>query len=106
MQPLHSDNTVTKSSKLTLGQSDRTIFQTSLNWEFLVKQLKGLGQALVRFSEFSQEPKITRRRDRQDQLSFEIYDPITEQHYYFDSRQEVLVWLDQVRYQSSDQNNY
>lgn len=106
MQSLHHDDTVTKSSAVMLGQSDRTIVQTFLNWESLVKQFKGIGQALVRFTETFHEPKITWRRDRHGELSIEVYDPITEQHYYFDSSQDVLVWLDHTRYHGGDKGNY
>jgi hypothetical protein len=89
-----------------LIQPHELLSQTSLNWESLVRQLKGLCRVLVHFSEFSQEPKITWRRDRHGELSIEVYDPITEQHYSFDSSQDVLVWLDQTRYQSGDKGNY
>lgn len=80
--------------------SSQPISQTISSWKFLVQQLSGLCQALVSFSEGSQEPKVTWKRDRRGYTYFEVYDPMTEKHHRFDSEQNVRIWLERSRYQS------
>lgn len=98
MTPLHHENTATKDHKLALIQPHELLSQTSLNWKLLIKQFDRLWQALVRSIETRQEPQITWMRDRQGHSYFKIYDPLTGQHYYAASEQEVRIWLERSRY--------
>jgi hypothetical protein len=89
MQTLHNEEAVTNSQPIP---------QTLSNWNFLVRQLNGLCQALVSFLEVSQELKVTWKRDRRGYTYFEVYDPMTEKHHRFDSEQNVRIWLDRARH--------
>ncbi|MBI4781743.1 MAG: hypothetical protein HY785_10475 [Oscillatoriophycideae cyanobacterium NC_groundwater_1537_Pr4_S-0.65um_50_18] len=86
--------------KLTLVQLYEPLAKTSLIRRSFAK-LNRLWQALVRSVQTTQEPKITQMRNCQGHSYFKIYDPLTGQHYYADSEQEVRIWLDCDRYQQT-----
>jgi predicted 3-demethylubiquinone-9 3-methyltransferase (glyoxalase superfamily) len=94
MQPLRNENTTMKNYELTSVQFCEPLAQASLIRRSFVK-FDRLWQALVRSVKTRQEPQITWMRDRQGQSYFKVYDPLTEQHYYADSEQEVRIWLEQ-----------
>jgi hypothetical protein len=102
----HSEDTVTKNRKLAFAQLRKPLPQTPLNWVFLIKQCDRLYQFFVHFAETSQEPKVTWKRDRQGRSYFQIYDPFTEKYYYFDSKQNALIWLDRDRFTSALRSHY
>jgi hypothetical protein len=45
------------------------------------------------------EPTITRKFDRQGNLYFQVYDPVTHKSLSMDSEQELRAWIDQRYYQ-------
>lgn len=93
MQPIHNENTALKSYELASIQPYESLAKTSLIRRSLVK-FDRLWQALVRSVKTTQEPQIRWMRDRQGRSYFKIYDPLTEQHHYANSEQEVRVWLE------------
>lgn len=86
-------------------QKSQPLLQTSFDWKFIIQQSDRLWQSLLKLSKTSQEPKVIWKRDRRGYSYFEVYDPMTQKHYRFDSEQSVRIWLDRVRYQSFDQNS-
>lgn len=104
MSPLHHEDTATKDRALASIQPHELLSQRSLNWKLLTKQFDRLWQALVKFAETTQEPKVTWMRDRQGHSYFKIYDPLTGQHHYADSEQEARIWLERSLYQHTKRN--
>ncbi|WAL61704.1 hypothetical protein [Thermocoleostomius sinensis] len=47
----------------------------------------------------SSEPKIYQKHDRDGNVYFKVYDPVTHQTEILTTEQEVRVWLDQRYYQ-------
>jgi hypothetical protein len=97
MQTLHNENAAMKNHKLASVQSCEPLAKSSLIRRGSVR-FSRFWQSLVKFAETTQETKVTWMRDRQGHSYFKIYDPLTEQHHYADSEQEVQIWLEQ-RYQ-------
>lgn len=42
----------------------------------------------------STDPKVHWKRNLQDNLYLEIYDPMTAEHHYFESEQEARIWIE------------
>jgi hypothetical protein len=57
------------------------------------------GQSLLRYFVGSTAPRIQRRCDRAGRLYYQVYDPVDQRHYTFDSEPEVRVWLEGRYYQ-------
>lgn len=69
--------------------------QTSKLVRFRVKEWMGeWGSAIVRFLLRGGEPTIAQKRDCAGNLYYKVYDPVTQQHYTFDSELEVRIWLE------------
>lgn len=83
-------------------QSYRSLPRTSVYRKLLAHQFDRLWQAVIRFTETTQEPKIRLRRGRQGQLYFEVYDCFTEKKYRFDSEQDARIWLDRDRFRQTE----
>lgn len=58
------------------------------------------GGAIAQFLLHGGEPKISQKRDRAGNLYYKVCDPVTQQHFVFDSELEVRIWLEQ-RYNST-----
>ena len=65
--------------------------------EKIVKRLDDLGERWGNFSSYS-EPKIWKKKGRDDNSYFRIYDPVHDSYIYFNSEEEVKAWLDQCYY--------
>jgi hypothetical protein len=63
------------------------------NW--VTRAAHRLGRTLSALNPGSVEPQIRKRSDRQGNLWFDVYDPIAQQHYCFDSETAVRVWIDE-----------
>ncbi|HBR00157.1 MULTISPECIES: hypothetical protein [Roseofilum] len=48
---------------------------------------------------YSDEPRITEKKDRDGNWIYHVYDPLSHQHLMFDSEQEVRVWLEERYYE-------
>jgi hypothetical protein len=83
--------------ELASVESCEPLAQASLIRRGLAK-VNRLWQALVSSVRTTQEPKINWIRDRQGHSYFKIYNPITGQHHYASSEQEVRIWLERSRY--------
>jgi hypothetical protein len=97
MQPLHTEKPAMQNYELASVQPYEPLAQTSLIRRSFVK-FDRLWQAFVRSVRTTQEPQIIWRRDRRGHSYFKIYDPLTGQHHYAASEQEVRIWLDRSRY--------
>jgi hypothetical protein len=97
MQPFHNENTTMNNYELASVPSCKPLAKTSLIQRSFVK-LDRLWQALVRSVQITQEPQITRMHDRHGHSYFKIYDPLTGQHHYAGSEQEVRIWLERSLY--------
>lgn len=77
---------------------EKTASSASL-WKQLKRTLAQWGGSLLNFYSGSNEPRISRRFDRQGYPYFHIYDPIDRAHYAFSSEEAVRTWLEQRYYQ-------
>lgn len=68
-------------------------------WKQLKSTLLQWGKSLLNFYSGSNEPRISRRFDRQGYPYFHIYDPIDNAHYTLSSEEAVRTWLEQRYYQ-------
>lgn len=68
----------------------------------LVQQLKGMTgwvkTAIATWVAQKSEPKVSKRRDRQGHLYYQVYDPIGHAAAAFGSEAEVRAWLEQRYY--------
>lgn len=58
-------------------------------------------QSLIKFLDSTsnyQEPKINQKCDRQGNIYWQIYDPVTRQYASFASEKEVRIWLEKRYY--------
>lgn len=62
-------------------------------------RLQKLWNYLVAVWWYSEEPRITQKKDTNGNWIYRVYDPIAHQHFRFDSEQEVRVWLEKRYYQ-------
>lgn len=63
----------------------------------IVKKLDYLRKRPINFSSYS-ESKIWKRKGRDDDSYFRIYDSVRDSYIYFNSEEEVKAWLDQCYY--------
>ncbi|MCU0565192.1 MAG: hypothetical protein MUF49_01160 [Oculatellaceae cyanobacterium Prado106] len=93
-------NAMHKLHQEQLQQSDRpsslSLSKPQPNWRVrLTQQIQAWVEKLSRGS----EPRIEHGRDRQGHSYLKVYDPLTGKTAYFQSSQEVRIWLEQRYYQ-------
>ena len=62
------------------------------------KILKWLKSSLNKWVYYSQEPKITCKKNRQNNCYFQVYDPVSRRSANFTSEAEVRAWLEERYY--------
>ena len=67
-------------------------------WQQLRTTFGSLGERLTTFATGSSDPVVRQKRDRQGQVYYSIYDPISRCHTTCASEAEVRSWLEQRYY--------
>ena len=57
-----------------------------------------VGRSLLEVLIGSREPQIISSQSRDQQTTFQVYDPVRSTHHFFESEHEVRVWLEQRYY--------
>ena len=68
-------------------------------WRYLTSVKTEVWTSVLKLMTGSSEPMIQKRCDRKGQISYTIYDPITEQEVVGLAETEVRVWLEERYYQ-------
>ena len=65
--------------------------------------IKLLKNSFTNWAYYSREPKITCKKNRQDNCYFQVYDPVSHRSGSFSSEAEVRAWLEERYYRLPNQ---
>ncbi|MEC4892917.1 MAG: hypothetical protein SAL07_13035 [Oscillatoria sp. PMC 1051.18] len=65
-------------------------------WQVIAKDI--VWEYLLNITVRSSEPRIYEKRDRYGKTYWQVYDPVTNFCYSFDSENEVRIWLERRYY--------